>query len=114
MSLGLIYIMIDLIIDTGDPDVWVETVVKFLKDKGLSEIKVSWFSLEVDDEISEIVPIEKLKAKLKDIMEDPMGLNGWDIQLPNKPCYITYEDSLRLRYHPDMESEMSLFKDLEE
>jgi hypothetical protein len=60
-------------IDTFEIGLIMDKIINFLQQQKVEEVELKYFSLEVDDEIKELVSVDKLKEKAIDLYERDEG-----------------------------------------
>ena len=60
-------------LDTFEIGHLMDQIVNFLQQQNVDKVELKYFSLEVDDEIKELVTVDKLKEKVIDIYEKDEG-----------------------------------------
>ena len=102
-------------IKLGDVDIedFIDVSLNLLSKHNLNTVKIHYFSIEIDDEISEEVSVGNLKKRILDLDIDSEVILNWGININEILCVFDYDGSdFYLTYPEKLESEMNSFRDL--
>ena len=100
--------MLEINLDTYDIEILFDRIIDLLKKKNVDQITLNYFSLEVDDEISEIVNVNKLKEKIVEIYEADEGHFHFKVDLLS--CNFDYDGgNFVIKYPEKLKEEMKIF-----